>query len=145
MYYPPAGFHFVVEFTGVNGIKREDVGFQEVSGIEAEIGVQELKEGGENRFAHRLPQAAQYKNLVLKRGMLTDSGLIQWFRDAVESFRFSPVTVKVSLLNEQSEPLCSWNFIKAYPVKWVVSPFDSSKNELVVETIELAYTYYTRL
>jgi len=144
MYYPPVGFYFIVEFMGLEGVTENDVRFQEVSGLNAEIGTLELKEGGENRFAHKLPTAAKFPNLVLKRGLLKDSGLIKWFHDAVESFIFKPVTAKVSLLNEKGEPLANWNFVNVYPVKWSISNLDSAKNEIVVDTVELAYKYFTR-
>ena len=109
----PRAFHFMVEFFDIPGVKDNDSKFQDVSGLTAELGVEEIKSGGENRFSHRLPTRAKYSNLVLKRGMLTDSGLISWFKDAVENFRFTPATVIVKLLNTDHEPLESWSFIKA--------------------------------
>ena len=90
-YYPPAGFHFRVEFN-LDGIKDSDVRFQEVSGLSAELGVEEVTEGGENRFPHRLPTRAKYSNLTLKRGLLTDSRLIDWCKNAIENFDFEPTT-----------------------------------------------------
>jgi phage tail-like protein len=76
--------------------------------------------------------------------MLTNSGLISWFRDAIEQFTFKPVDINVELLNEKSNTMTSWNFKQAYPVKWVISDFKAQENSLVVETIELAYQYFTR-
>jgi len=81
-YYPPVGFHFKVEFSGV-GNADMDTRFQEVSGLTAEIGTEELQVGGENRFSYRLPTRARFSNLVLKRGMLKDSELITWFSRAI--------------------------------------------------------------
>ena len=144
MYYPPVGFLFKVEFIGLDGITENDVRFQSVSGITMDIGTEDLREGGENRFVHKLPQSAKYSNLVLKRGMLTDSGLIKWFEDAVQNFNFKPITIQVSLMNEKIEPLVNWKFVNAYPVKWEISSLDSSKNEVVVDSIEIAYQYFTR-
>ncbi|MFH5833424.1 phage tail protein [Halalkalibaculum sp. DA3122] len=145
MEYPAVGFHFKVEFSGLDGATDNDIRFQEVSGLTAEIGTEELREGGENRFAHRLPQPAKYQNLVLKRGLLTGTALIQWFRDAIEHFSFDPLVVNVSLLNEQGNTLINWNFTGAYPVKWAVSNLDAQKNEVVIDTIELAYQYFTKV
>ncbi len=145
MYYPPVSFFFNVEFIGLDELTDNDIRFQEVSGINAEISTEELKEGGENRFVHKLPRPAKYNNLVLKRGMLTDSGLIDWFKNAVENFEFKPITIKVTLLDKEGAPLSSWNFVNAYPVKWNVSSFDAKKNEIVVDTIEIVYKYFSRL
>ena len=48
--YPLPAFHFKLVFTQKPG---EDTSFKEVSGIGTEINVQEVVEGGENRFVHR--------------------------------------------------------------------------------------------
>ena len=143
-YSMPRSFHFKVEFQGVPGVKANDVKFQDVSGLNAEVGVEEIKSGGENRFSHRLPTRAKYSNLILKRGMLVDSGLIQWFIDAVENFSFSPATVVVKLLDKDHQPIESWNFIKAWPVKWSITDFKATDNGVVIETVELAYQYFKR-
>lgn len=144
VYEIPRVYHFQVEFLDVTGVIANDVRFQEVSGLTAEMGIEEIQEGGENRFTHRLPSRAKYSNLVLKRGMLTDSGLIKWFKDAIENFEFSSSTVLVKLLDQDHEPMVTWNFIKAWPVKWTISDLKATENAIAVETIELAYQYFRR-
>ena len=145
VYYPPVGFHFRVEFT-LDGMQDGDVRFQEVSGLSAELGIEEVVEGGGNRFPHRLPTRAKYSNLILKRGLLTDSRLIDWCSDAIENFDFEPTTVNVTLLNENHEPVAeSYSFVRAWPVKWAVSDFKAQENSIVVETLELAYNYFSRI
>jgi len=143
-YYPPVGFHFQVSFINLAGVQDNDARFQEVSGLSAEINTEEVVEGGENRFSYRLPTRAKYGNLILKRGMLTDSGLIGWFRDAVENFDFTPSDLLVTLLNEKHQPLAGWKFLKAWPVKWAISDFKAQEGAVVVETVELAYTFFKR-
>lgn len=143
-YYPPVGFHFRVDIDGITEGDKE-ISFQEVSGLNASIGEFTYNEGGENRFVHRLPDRATYEKLVLKRGMLVGSKMISWFKDAVESFKFDPKDITVTLLNGDHEPLESWSFVKAYPVKWSISNFNAQQNEIVVETIELAFQYFNRL
>ena len=140
-YYPPVGFYFRVEFA-LPECQANDARFQSVSGLQAEVSVEELVEGGENRFSHRLPGRAKYGNLVLKRGFLKDSGLVKWIRGAIESLDIKPVDVTISLLNEEKAPLASWSVVKAYPVKWSVSEFKAQENGFVTETLELAYQYF---
>jgi len=140
-YNLPVSFHFKVDFgSGYDN----DIMFQEVGGLTAEMGVEELAAGGENMFTYRLPTRAKYGNLVLKRGVIMDSKLIDWFKNAVESFQFKPLDLSVHLLNEEHTPISSWEFKQAYPVKWVISDFNATGNSLVIETIELAYQYFTR-
>jgi len=144
-YYPPVGFHFRVHF-GFLDRDTDDARFQEVSGLSAELGVEEIIEGGENRFSHRLPTRGKYSNLILKRGLLTDSGLITWCKNAIENFDFTPTTVDVTLLNENHMPVGdSYSFVNAWPVKWSISDFKAQENSIVVETLELSYSYFHRV
>jgi phage tail-like protein len=143
-YYPPVSFHFKVDIEGITD-GGADIRFQEVSGINASVGEFTYKEGGENRFIHRLPDRITYERLALKRGMLVGSKLIAWFKDAVESFLFDPKDIVVTLLNPDHEPLEAWSFVKAYPVKWSISGFNAQNNEIVIETIELNFQYFKRL
>jgi phage tail-like protein len=148
--YVPTGFHFVVIFDegdksrlGISG-STPDIGFQEVSGLNASIETESYKEGGENRFSHRFPNPATYSNLVLKRGMLIGSKLIQWFKDAIENFKFTPINLRVELHDENHHVLEAWTFNNAYPVKWNIDAFNAQDGKLVAETIELSYQYFTR-
>lgn len=144
-YYPPVGFHFAVEF-GFLPQGSNDARFQEVSGLNTELSIEEVNEGGENRFSHRLPGRAKFPNLVLKRGYLTDSQLIDWCRDAIENFDFMTTTVNITLLNEEHQPVSgTFSFIDAWPVKWSISGFNAKSNEIVVETLELAYKYFIKV
>ncbi len=140
-YYPPLGFHFKVEFTSFPG----EFEFQSVSGLSVEVDTEEIAEGGENRFKHKVPVRSKYPKLVLKRGLLIDSELIDWCRCALEDFNFEPTDLIVKLLNEEHQPLISWNVVHAYPVKWSISDFDAEQNKLVIETLELNYNYFNVL
>lgn len=143
-YYPPVSFHFKVEFNGISS-QETDTQFQSVSGLSVDIETEEFAEGGENRFKHKFPVRTKFPNLILKRGMVTDSKLIDWCRDAIEGFQFNPIDLTVKLLNEKHEPLVTWNVVHAYPVKWSVADLNAEENKLSVETIELAYNYFTLL
>jgi phage tail-like protein len=141
-YYPPWGFYFKVVFNDISQ-DTNDVRFQSVSGLSVEYDYESFKEGGENRFEHKLPVRTKYSDLVLKRGMLVDSAVIKWVLDAFQNRTFKPATVTVTLMNEKSEPLRTWNVAHAIPKKWLVSDFSSTENSVVVETMELTYQYFT--
>ncbi len=141
VYYPPWGFYYKVEFQGSS--EPNEARFQSASGLNVEYDTEEFKEGGENRFTHKLPVRTKYTDLVLKRGMLTNSETVQWFLEAFQERSFSPKTVTVILMNEQGEPLRTWNVVHAVPRKWTVSDFNANENSVVVETLELSYRYFT--
>lgn len=139
-YYPPWSFYYRVEFGASKS--KDDVRFQTVSGLSVEYDMEEYKEGGENRFSHKLPGRTKYADLVLKRGMLTDSALIAWFMDAFRDRVFEPTDVNVILMNEAGDPLRTWKIVQAIPKKWSVSDFNSGENTVVIETMELSYRYF---
>ena len=140
-YYPPVGFHFKVEFVGIGN--DNDLRFQSVAGLSIEYDTESYKEGGENRFEHKLPLRTKYPDLSLKRGMLTDSKVIQWCLDALQNRDIKPAQIIISLLNEEHQPLKTWNVYNAWPKKWSVSDFNSQDNSIVIETLDLSYNYFT--
>jgi len=151
-YYPPAAFHFAVKVVGSQGSSGSDSdtdgSFQDVSGLDREIEVQPLAEGGENRFTHQLPKRGRHPNLVLKRGLVTGtSQLATWAEQTIGSQFIKPIQVKgllVMLLRSDGEPIVVWDLESAYPVKWTTSPFKSTDNNIVVESLEMAYGAMTR-
>ena len=150
-YYPPSGFHFKVEFVGVDGMNSDtEQRFQEVGGLSFEIETETLREGGENRFEYKLPKRVKYPNLVLKRGLLKDTALLDWFKSAMNTFfmvvvyDFKPADITITLLDEADEPVAIWNVVQAYPLKWAMSDLRSSENAVVIESMELAYQYFER-
>lgn len=139
--YPPVGFHFAVKFEDFSD--EADTRFQEVTGLSVSVTTEDYKEGGENRFIHKLPQGTSYENLVLKRGVTTDSKITEWCKKAVENFHFEPKNLLVILLNENHEELCSWNVVHAYPVQWSFTGLNAEQNEIMIESLELNYHYFT--
>ena len=141
VYYPPWGFYYKVEFELSS--EPNDARFQSVSGLSVEYDTEEYKEGGENRFTHKLPVRTKYGDLSLKRGMLVGSQVISWFTDAFRDRDFRPSDVSVILMNEEGQPLRTWKVAHAVPKKWTVSDLNANENSVVVETIELTYRYFT--
>lgn len=141
MYYPPPGFHFAVKFDF--SPNPFDLSFQSVSGLTVEYDYETFKEGGENRFEHKLPVRTKYSDLVLKRGFVVAGSLIyNWCLRAFRDRDFEPANVLISLLNEQHVPLKSWNIVHAVPKKWSLSDFNANENGVVVESLELTYRYF---
>ena len=151
-YYPPGGFYFRVAFTGVSGMSGDDQQrFQEVGGLSFEIETEAFREGGENRFEHKLPKRVKYPNLVLKRGLITNKVLTDWINSAKDGFfwaspvpLFQPTDILITLMDEAGNGVAIWNVVQAYPVKWAMSDLNANGNNVVVETIELAYQYFER-
>jgi len=148
--YPLPAFSFSVQIDQCDG--DIDAAFREVSGIHTEMQTESLVEGGENRFVHELPKGNKQGRLSLKRGLMAkDSKLGTWCKDVLENglgdgatTLISPRQVKVSLLNKERNPIRTWVFVNAYPIRWELEALNSTKNEVAVERIDLAYQYSTR-
>ncbi|WP_196159334.1 phage tail protein [Reinekea sp. G2M2-21] len=144
---PPTAFFFQVSF--VSSLGQMDTSFQEVSGITTKLETDTYNEGGENRFAYKLPKGITHSNLVLKRGIdMINSPLVIWCKSVFEldfSVSIQTQPLAVYLMNEYNIPIRAWTFFNAFPVSWEVDPFNSTKNELAIEKIELSYDYSMRL
>jgi phage tail-like protein len=151
-YYPPSKFYFSVSVlssgTTTGDSTPVDSSFLEVSGIDAEFGVEEVAEGGENRFSHRLPKQVKYPPLVLKRGVVTkDSALGAWVASTLSSTLSTPIlpqNLLVLLLAGNGTPLIAWGFSNAWPLKWTTASLNSSENEVLTESLEFSYNYFLR-
>lgn len=144
-FYPPPSFCFAVVF----GLNLIDTSFQEVTGLKAEWTTEDVEEGGQNRFVHRLPSRTKFSNVVLKRGVVrVTSPIAYWLSDCFRGdFISDPVeakTVNVLLLDPRRRPLVQWALEGAWPVAWEHSGLDSMQNNLLVETVELSYRWFER-
>ena len=144
--YQPSAFYFKVAFAATAGMS--DTSFQDVSGIGSELETEPYAEGGENRYVHQLPKSLKHPRLVLKRGIAKrTSPLVMWCRSVLEgdfAEPIKPMSVIVSLMNENKVPIRVWSFSNAYPVNWEVENFNSTKNEVAIEKIELCYNASSR-
>jgi len=142
--YQLVGFHFLVSFN-LQGATTNDVRFQSVSGLNFQMDTESFKEGGENRFEHVMPVRSKTSDLVLKRGLLKtdESALTTWCKDAFENMIFQPIDLLVQLLNEKHEPLVVWNVVHAWPKSWKLGDLSADKGEVLIETFELNYNFFT--
>jgi phage tail-like protein len=65
----------MVKFDGLS--EETDTRFQEVTGLTATVSTEDVEEGGQNRFVHKLPKGTSYDNLILKRGIIKNSKLVE--------------------------------------------------------------------
>jgi phage tail-like protein len=150
-YYPPPAFAFsvaIVPGTSSSQPTAIDAAFSEVSGLDPKVEVEEVQEGGVNGYVHQLPGVTRHSNLVLKRGYVTQaSTLANWAAQTVGSTLGAPIQTQaltVNLLGSNAQPVATWTFQNAWPVKWEVEGFNASSNAFLTETLEIAYTSVSR-
>lgn len=142
---PPPAFYFSVSFNG----DTTDSSFQEVSGLKVEWEMEEVREGGQNRFAHKLPVRTKSSNVVLKRGAVPfGSPLANWLGASFKAdFSSPPIKtqdVVVQLLNAKGDPIVKWWVRGAYPLSWDHSALSAMESNLLIETIELSCAFIER-
>jgi phage tail-like protein len=137
---PPFGARFVLSVDGVQ------IGaFTEISGLAVTIDVEELAEGGQNQFTHKLLGRMKWPNLVLKRGVTDTDALFEWLaRCSGDGFtgagnRVDGKNGEVQVLSSQGSPVRSWHFTNAKPVRWTGPRLAASSNELAVEELEVCH------
>lgn len=131
---PFFSYNFLVELDGV-----VRASFQEASGLETTIDPIEYREGGQNTTVRKLPGVTKYSNIVLKRGLTTDSDLYDWHRQAVLGSVDFRRNGSIIVLDRQGSEVARWNFVDAWPTKYHVSDFKSTGNEVAIETLELVH------
>ncbi len=148
-YYSPPAFAFSVSIaSGSSPSMSVDAAFQEISGIDPKVEVEEETEGATNSYVHQLPGVTKHSNLVLKRGYVTQgSALAQWAAQTVGSDLTTPIETKVLnvfLLGPGDKVLVTWTFANAWPVKWEIGTLDANNTSTVLtQTLEIAYTTVT--
>jgi phage tail-like protein len=111
--------------------------FAECSGISVEYEILEYQEGGEDRYTHKLRGRLKYPNLVLKRGVTFEDGLLKWFFDRRE--RGTRGAVTVTLVGDDGHDVRSWAFAEAFPVKWQGPSLNAKSTNVAMETLEIAH------
>jgi phage tail-like protein len=134
------GASFLVEVDGVE-IGR----FMEVNGLEVEVGVESIDEGGENGYSHKLPGRMSWPNLVLKRGITQSDGLMEWLnKSSGEGFteqgnKLTRSSAAITLMGPGGKRLRAWNFDGAFPIKWRGPTFAADSTQMAVEELEIAH------
>jgi phage tail-like protein len=144
-----------------------DGAFQECSGLDVEMDVQEYLEGGRNDGVIKRVGRAKYQQLVLKRGMFynvsqppaargeapppptktVDPQLWKWFQDVVSGKRPVPrydgiVEVLPRLHDpkaQQETPVARWFFDRGLPAKVVGPQLNARTGEVAIEELHIAH------
>ena len=133
--YPMPKFHFMVEWGP--GTK---IGFTEVTGLTMESEVIEYREGSSPEYHKtKMPGMQKFGNITMKRGTFEgDTGFHDWM-DTISMNTVTRRDVTVKLLNENHEPVVTWQILNAWPVKVQSSDLKSDGNEVAIEAMEIAH------
>lgn len=143
---PFGAYHFTVVIDG----EQIAYPFRSVGGLKSESTVVDLEEGGFNTTTRKLIGRTKYPNIVLKRGFCGSMSVLYKLRLSYQNDlpgkksdkkgwqtpkRFSGV-----ITQKGPDGSCAkWRFSNGWVCKWEGPDLDASKNEISIETIEIAH------
>jgi phage tail-like protein len=130
---PLTTFRFAVEIDG------QSIGFfKSIGGLKVETEVIEYQEGGTTDGIRKLAGPTRFANIRLTRTFTGDRFLYDWFR-ATKKPNPIRVTGRIIMFDRLGNEAVAWKFVNGFPVKWEGPELDASKNELAIESIEIAH------
>lgn len=138
--YPISVYHFEVKWGGSR------VGFTEVSGLDFEVQPIDYREGSDTQYhVSKMPGIPKFGNLTMKRGMLDgDNEFHQWL-GTIQLNQVDRRTLTISLLDEQHQPVSTWQAVDCFPCKVTGPQLKSTGNEVAMESIEICHEGLVKL
>jgi len=130
---------------GLSGAKLADGAFQECTGLDIELDVQELAEGGRNDGVIRRVGRAKYQPVVLKRGMFYSDGAVNrdlwtWLQEVASGIR--PVRRYdgvIAVMSTGDTVVARWLFERGLPAKIAGPQLNAKTGEIAIEELHIAH------
>ncbi len=124
--------------------------FRSCSGLKSEAAVVELEEGGFNGTTRKLIGRTKYPNIVLKQGLCTPNSDLWQLRlsflddgpEQTSDKKGRTTPTRISGMITQMGPNgaeAKWLFTSGWVCKWEGPDLDATKNEVSIESIEIAH------
>lgn len=122
--------------------------FQDCSGLEIEMDVQEYLEGGRNDGTVKRVGRAKFPLLVLKRGMFhgaaagaqADARLWLWLQRIVaRERRVERMDGRITLMSADGTPRAAWGFERGLPAKLRGPELNARTGEVAIEELTIAH------
>ncbi|MBV7266249.1 phage tail protein [Erythrobacter ani] len=131
---PFRGHNFRLEIDGITL-----AGFTEVSGLDIDGDAVDYREGNDPvNWTRKLPALRKQTNIMLKRGITSNTELWEWHRAIAEGDP-DRRDGAVILMNEAREDVGRWNFRAAWPNKITGPQLNATGTEVAVESLELCH------
>lgn len=115
---PYGAYNFIVEFDGNDPATSALGGFSDVSGINTEITLMEYRQGNDKEnHVRKIPGMHKSGDVTLKRGIMGQTNFLEWI-NVTRSDPTHKRVVKITLQDEQRNPILRWKLVNARPMKW---------------------------
>ena len=130
-----ANFRFTVAID-----KVKFAAFTECSLPNLQVETLKIKEGGQNEYEHTLPVRVNVGTITLRRGIVKDNALLDWYLQVMQGdIEAATRTVTVTMHDSELNPFVTWEFLRAYPIKWSGPTLKTGDQAVAIEVLELAH------
>lgn len=130
---PYVAFNYLIEIGGIRV-----GGFNEVSGLDAEIEPVDYRNGDEDFVARKLPGIKKFPNIVLKRGIIGDIDAFDWFRQAATG-SVDRREGAIILRDERRNEVMRWKFVRGWACKYTGPSLKGDSSAVAIESIEICH------
>jgi phage tail-like protein len=119
--------------------------FASVRGLEVTSNTEEILEGGQNGYVHRVPGRLQWPNIVFSRGLTQADALFDWMnKTSGEGFasagnKVTRCTGAITVIMPDGARLRSWSLADVLPVRWKGPDFDVANSTPLSEELEITH------
>lgn len=149
MSYPLPGYRFAVSLDPVNAYlpPNEDAeapvvmlgAFSDVTGLSGELEVLPQPEGGRNTFVHQLPVRYSWGRITLKKGVVRDRSLWDWFRAGLGNALGARRDGSIVLYDAAGQAAVTWAFKAGLAAKWTGPELTARDGAIAVEALEIVH------
>lgn len=132
-------FCFYVRIKSLFSGKAAEGFFKSVSGLRSENEIVPVRAGGANDTTFNLVGAVKWSPIVLKQGFTSGSALVTWREKWATGEEMTRCDGSIIQLDTALNECAQWDFVRAWPTKWEAGELDASKNEVMIETMELCH------
>ena len=137
---PLKSFRFLVEVDG------DAVGaFTQFSGIKMEVQTITARSGSDLRGVQDIvPVMTRFEPVTLTKGVIGDNAFLNWIFAAAASTHTGPTgvnlfrTINVIALDDAGNRGVIWSLKDALPIRYELSPMDSTRGEVLSESVTFA-------
>jgi phage tail-like protein len=134
---PFRGYNFELE---IDGLIR--AGFHDAVGLDEGLETT-AKQGETANNPRKIPGSHKVGDVTLKRGVVGDLAIWNWYQSVAQG-KTERKHGSIILSDSSGEEKIRWNFVNAWPTKWVGPTFNANAKDVEIESLEIAYEGLTR-
>ncbi len=120
-------------------------GFQEVTGLGADLEVTDYAEGGVNDFVHQLPVRHSWSRITLRHGLVRGFSIWSWYQAGLSQSLGARRDGVIVLQTPLGVPAVAWAFRGGLAAKWIGPELKAQDDAVAIEGVEIAHQGLTQV